>query len=544
MLNVNQISMTLSGKIIRKQIYKQNRYLKKVSFVIFAFLTITIVQAQPDIIDQTSFGGAFNDLAYSFQPTNDNGYVLASTSNSKDGDVSGNHGGYDFWVVKLSALKTIQWQKSLGGSSDDEIRSIQQTTDGGFILAGFTYSNDGDVSGNHGSGDCWVVKLDMFGGIEWEKTLGGSNFDEARSVQQTSDGGFIVAGTSSSNNGDLTNNYGDFDCWIVKLSGTGSIQWQKTLGGSKVDKASVVKLTSDGGFIIAGFTESSDEDVTFLHGGSDMWIVKLNENGQMQWQKTFGGSNSEEVVSMIPTNDGNYIAAGYTQSEDGDVSGFHGNVDIWVVKFSDFGAILWEKSLGGTSQDVVGDIRQSNDGGYIVAGSSSSNDGDISSNQGQYDCWIVQLSNIGNIQWQKSLGGMYDDLANTILQIDDGSFILAGTTASNDGDVSGNHGSFDSWIVTLNAVSTGNVDLPFYSNEEYSLKVSPNPAYSHIYLTIEPDQSLTTVRIIDVMGRTSLVRDVIPYQHIDISDLHNGLYWLFAYNTSGKSYVCKFRKQE
>ena len=139
---------------------------------------------------------------------------------------------------------------------------------------------------------------------------------------------------------------------------------------------------------------------------------------------------------------------------------------------------------------------------------------------------------------------MYDDLANTILQIDDGSFILAGTTASNDGDVSGNHGSFDSWIVTLNAVSTGNVDLPFYSNEEYSLKVSPNPAYSHIYLTIEPDQSLTTVRIIDVMGRTSLVRDVIPYQHIDISDLHNGLYWLFAYNTSGKSYVCKFRKQE
>jgi PKD repeat protein len=174
---------------------------------------------------------------------------------------------------------SIAWQRCLGGSDGDRASSIQQTSDGGYIVAGSTLSDDGDVSGNHGDRDAWVVKLDADGKVLWQRCLGGSNLDSASSIQQTSDGGYIVAGETSSDDGDVSGNHGDRDAWLVKLDADGKIAWQRCLGGSIEDGARSVQQTVDGGYILAGYTESIDGDVSGNHGDRDALVVKLDDGG-------------------------------------------------------------------------------------------------------------------------------------------------------------------------------------------------------------------------------------------------------------------------
>ncbi len=269
-------------------------------------------------------------------------------------EISDNHGGFDFWIVKLDRSGIIQWHKSLGGHRAEEARSVQQTADGGYIVAGSTRSNDGDVSGNHGfewPTDSWIVKLDASGTIQWQKCLGGSKTERANSIQQTADGGYIVAGYTDSNDGDVSGNHGDDDSWIVKLDESGSIQWQKSLGGSEWEKPYSIQQTTDGGYIVAASTRSNDGDVSGYHGEGDNWIVKLDGLGTIQWQKSLGGSEWENPYSIQQTTDGGYIVAGSTMSNDGDVSGYHGQVDSWIVKLDESGGIQWQKSLGGSGFD-------------------------------------------------------------------------------------------------------------------------------------------------------------------------------------------------
>jgi hypothetical protein len=406
-------------------------------------LSVSFALAQYTIQWQRSLGGSDEDLPNSIQQTNDGGFIVAGYSFSNDGDVSGNHGDQDYWIVKLTNIGTIEWQKSLGGSGYDAAQSIRQTTDGGYIVAGISFSNDGDVSGNHGFLDCWVVKLSSIGAIEWQKSLGGSSGELGNSIQQTSDGGYVVAGWSSSNDGDVSGNHNSQDCWVVKLSSIGAIEWQKSLGGSGYDGANYIQQTSDGGYVVAGWSQSNDYDVSGNHGGEDYWIVKLTNTGTIEWQKSLGGSVRDISVDIDQTNDGGYIVGGFSESNDGDVSGNHGSLDCWVVKLSSIGAIEWQKSLGGSSTDRGGSIQQTNDGGYVVAGFSASNDGDVLGNYGDADCWVVKLTNIGTIEWQKSLGGSAYDAANYIQHMSDGGYVVAGYSQSNDYDVSGNHGNYD-----------------------------------------------------------------------------------------------------
>jgi hypothetical protein len=344
----------------------------------------------------------------------------------------------------------IEWQRCLGGTYDDYAYSIQQTSDGGFIVAGRTYSNDGDVSGNHGKSDAWVVKLNSSGDIEWQKCLGGTGNDYAKSIQQTSDGGFIVAGYTDSNDGDVSGNHGYFDYWVVKLNSSGTILWQKCLGGTSFDQAYSIQQTSDGGFIVAGRTYSNDGDVSGNHGDIDAWVVKLNSSGDIIWQKCLGGTSGDYANSIQQTSDSGFIVAGYTWSNDGDVSGNHGYYDYWVVKLNSSGDIEWQKCLGGTYYDYAYSIQQTSNGGFIVAGSTNSINGDVSGYHGYFDYWVVKLNSSGDILWQKCLGGTSDDYANSIQQTSDGGFIVAGYTNSNDGDVTENHGGYDTWVVKLN----------------------------------------------------------------------------------------------
>ncbi len=204
--------------------------------------------------------------------------MVAGSTLSGNGDVTDSKGGDDAWIVKLSAAGTKQWQKALGGSGSDVAVSVQQTFDSGYIVAGSTTSGDGDVTLQHGARDFWVVKLSDTGGIQWQKTFGGTKEDGALWVRQTPDSGYIVAGYALSNDGDVTGNHGSYDYWILKLSATGNIVWQKTFGGTANDYAVSVQVAGSG-YIVAGYSNSADGDVTGNHGGEDFWVVKLSGTG-------------------------------------------------------------------------------------------------------------------------------------------------------------------------------------------------------------------------------------------------------------------------
>ena len=342
---------------------------------------------------QHTLGGSSQDYAYSTAATSDGGYILAGSTASNDGDVTGNHGGYDAWIVKLDGSGNKLWQKVLGGSGDDAAKSIVPTSDGGYIIAGYTNSNDGNVYGSHGLEDVWVVKLNGSGAILWQKALGGSGYDKAESIFPTSNGGYIIVGSTTSTDGDITGNHGYTDAWVVKLDGSGTLVWQKALGGSSDDNASSITLTSEGGYIIAGNTHSIDGDVIGNHGGYDAWIVKLDASGNKVWQKALGGSGNDDAYSIATTSDGGYVMSGYTKSTDGDITGNHGKSDAWICKLDGSGTLVWQRALGGAGDDDANakSIISTSDGSYIMAGSTESNDGDVSGNYGKQDAWIVKL---------------------------------------------------------------------------------------------------------------------------------------------------------
>jgi hypothetical protein len=359
---------------------------------------------------QKVLGGSGSDYGYDIRQTADGGYILiGETTSSASGDVTGtNHGGVDLWIVKLSSAGAVTWQKLLGGSGNDfaaEIQSnhgnlIHQTSDGGYILTGYTSSSaNGDVTAaNHGSYDAWVVKMNPAGSIEWNLLLGGSNSDYGFGIQQTGDGGYILIGpTFSSASGDVTGtNHGGDDIWVVKLNAAGTVAWQRLLGGIYYDYASSILQTSDGGYVLAGGSQSSnDGDVwNSNHGDWDVWVVKLTSSGSMTWQNLLGGSRYEIARSIRQTSDGGYILIGPTfSSASGDVTGTnHGGQDIWVMKLTSGGTLAWQKVMGGSSSEDGLSIQQTSDGSYILVGNTvSSSTGDVGANHGNTDVWVVKL---------------------------------------------------------------------------------------------------------------------------------------------------------
>lgn len=432
----------------------------------FSCLTSNAQECSPAIEWENSFGGSAQEKGNYALQTADGGYIIAGLSNSVDSDVIDNHGNNDQWIMKLDGLGNVQWKKSYGGAGDDRAAFIQLTSDGGYIVAGTSDSTDGDVTGNHGNFDFWIVKLTSEGAIDWQKSLGGSLEDRADWILQTTDGGYIVCGHAASADGDLDGNQGSNDYWIVKLTSAGDIDWKKSYGGSGDDQAYCIQVTSDGGFIVAGYSSSTDGDVSGNNGGEDFWVLKLNSTGDKEWEDSYGGAQDEEAFTVLQTTDGDYVVAGVSYSADGDVQDHHGstgNQDYWVIKLDGSGNLLWEKSLGGTDKDGCQGAILTADGGIVVTGNARSHDGDVQENKGLADYWTVKLQTTGEIEWQKNYGGAGIDLAGDIQPTDDGGFIVIGLSNSVDGDVSGNNGQNDYWVVKLFPAAT---QIPFYADAD------------------------------------------------------------------------------
>ncbi|MFL5786674.1 MAG: SBBP repeat-containing protein [Flavisolibacter sp.] len=398
-----------------------------------------------------SFGGTQRDGAFintNIIRTSDGGYVTAGYTLSSDGDITKFHGFRDFWIIKVDSSGNKKWSKAFGGSRDDLPYSIVATNDGGFLVAGVTLSIDGDVSISFGSGDAWIIKLDSNGNLIWQKSYGGNDYEEAGYIVQTKDGNYLIAGTTFTNNsGDIPNNHGDKDVWLFKIDGNGNLLWSKLYGGTAADVSLGITSIGSGGYVINALTTSGDGDVAKNKGIIDAWLLKVDENGNRVWALNVGGSKEDSPESISSDNDGNVYVAGRTNSTDGDMILNQGDYDLFVAKIDLNGNKVWVKTFGGSAADMGYSICFTNDQNILVAGKTSSIDKDITHNNGASDGWLLKLDNNGNKLWQTNFGGTNSDEIDALLPEGNGTYTVAGTSMSKDVDISRNQGEFDLFIM-------------------------------------------------------------------------------------------------
>lgn len=492
-------------------------YEKLVLFIVSYFSGIILQAQDPSIIWQKTMGGSASDVVYSLQPTTDGGYVLGGYSNSNaSGEKSENSRGLiDGWIVKTDANGTILWDKTIGGSGDNYLTSLNQTSDGGFIVGIGSNSNiSGEKTENSRGGmDYWILKLDDSGNIEWQKTIGGAQPDFDTYVFQTEDGGYFVSGYSDSGiSGDKTvPSNGQRDYWVLKLNSSGTVVWQKSLGGSTLDRGIISIETSDGGFLIGGHSDSniSGDKSENSRGLFDNWLVKLDEDGNKEWDKTFGGSDNDIVRDIIRVDNG-YIVGGYSHSgNSGDKTGeLRGVVDYWIYKINEDGSMVWQKTIGGSQTDYLRTVRQKSDGNLLVTGYSNSNiSGEKSDNSnGGYDMWFLLLNPAGEIIGQNTIGGSADESAGYSVVLADG-YIFAVASASNQsGDKSENsRGQEDYWLFKTTNDLLGTVNL----EEQASVSIYPNPTKGNFTVDLGKTYSNAEITIVNIVGKAVFSKNFI-----------------------------------
>ncbi len=357
------------------------------------FLSLPIFAQAPDTLWTRTFGGGNNEGCLCVQQTTDEGYILAGTTESYGA------GSLDYYLVKIDSCGDSVWAGAYGNSYPNMCYCVQQTTDGGYILAGSSMSSPPFFS-------YYVVRTDSNGDTLWTQVYGGNSSDNGKYVQQTADGGYIIAGYTSSFGA------GGNDCYLVKSNSTGVAQWTNTYGGSSNDYCSCVQQTAEGGYIAVGYTNS------FGAGGYDVYLVKTDSIGDTLWTRTYGGNGDDRGMSVRQTNDEGYILVGHTYSYGA------GGSDIYLVKTNSIGDTLWTCIYGGSSDELGDDVKQTDDGGYIIVGSTESY------GAGGWDVYVLKTDSLGNPLWTRNYGGAASDQGYSIQQTRDGGCIIAGMTES------------------------------------------------------------------------------------------------------------------
>ena len=521
--------------------------LKNFTLLLLAAILSINTFSQPTITKQKDIGGSSNDYLACMDLTKDGGLIIGGYSNSNKSHqkTEDNKGEDDYWIVKLDSLQHTEWDKTIGAHNADDLGSIKQTNDGGYILGGQSESNiSGDKTENSkGLYDYWIVKIDKNGIIQWDKTIGGNEDDYFSSIEQTSDDGYIVGGISfSDSSGDKTENRkGSYDYWVVKLDRLGNIQWDKTVGGNGYDQLSTIQQTEDGGYILGGQSESniSGDKTQNSKGGADYWIVKLSNTGDVQWDKTLGGNKNDYLYTLQQTSGGGYIFGGmsYSDSSGDKTEDRKGSYDYWVIKLNNSHHVEWDKTIGGKDIDHLTCLQQTTDSGYILGGySSSQKSGDKTENsRGDEDYWIVKLNKSGVIQWDKTIGGTnYDNLID-IKETRKNHYILGGYSIS---QISGDkikklRGKYDYWIVYLDYTIPGN-NTGIVSSMNNSLQNAttsssknffayPNPVKDILYVQ---SKNKTNFTLTDQSGKILLTQTINGTGKINVSKLTLGLYYL------------------
>lgn len=436
---------------------------------------VDMVEA-PFIEWDKTFGGKERDGLSEIIVTSDGGYLLAgsSASNISEDKSENSKGGNDFWIVKIDADGNKVWDRSYGGENSEYFYSILVTSDGGFLLFGDSSSDaSGDKSENNIDGyDYWVIKIDADGNKVWDKTFNSKEYDSPSVLIYSSDGGYLLGGSSESL-------ISASDYWVIKIDADGNKIWEKTFGGWSTDHLSSITQSSDGSYFLAGSSESSDTDdkSEVGNGEYDYWVIKIDANGNKVWDKSYGGEGSEYLHNMTATSDGNYLLFGDSNSDaSGDKSEINiGGRDFWIIKIDADGNKIWDKSYGGEGTEYSNNMVALSDGGYLLTGSSESL---VSS----FDYFTVKIDANGNKVWGKSYGGESREHLYSALITSDGGYMLSGLSESNAaGEKSeDNNGENDFWAIKIDAdgnkvwdKTMGGNGIDYFS----SLVIAPNGGY-------------------------------------------------------------------
>ncbi|CAN5738190.1 hypothetical protein BH10BAC2_BH10BAC2_35110 [soil metagenome] len=549
--------------------------MKLISVLLNLFLIIALgTSAQsPSILWQHTIGGSDNDSLTSLSVTADGGFIACGVSKSPAGfNKSQNpvNASLDYWVVKFDVNGNITWDKTFGGSGIENAPVITQTSDGGYLVNG---SSQSDSSANktenaiNRSFDFWAIKIDKNGNIQWDNTIGGIQYESAAAVADVSSG-FMLAGIAHSGAGDdiTQQNLGSnlwADYWLLKLKKkNGKVLWNRRFGAGNSDILKSIATTPTGNTLLAGYSYSPaeyDKTENFI-GNCDFWIIMIDPNGNKLWNKLYGSKFSDFATSIAPTSDGGYIIGGYSNSPAGfNKSGaFVGVTDYWIVKIDSLGNQQWDKTIGGTKGDYLTSIKQTVDNGYLLSGYSSSGISGIKTEaaKGKDDIWLVKLDNTGNFLWDKTLGGDLIDKPSNVIELSNGDLIIgASSNSSASGDKSentiGGSGKNDFWIMRLTAnggprsktaesnaissvVKNSNTDP---GTKSLSMHVSPNPVktVATVAYAAQKSNSLNLI-VYNSNGKVvskSALKATTGTHTVNLSAFANGVYYFVL--TNGKS---------
>ncbi|WP_395076588.1 T9SS type A sorting domain-containing protein [Flavobacterium sp.] len=557
--------------------------ISKRKFTLLTLLLSTFCVFSQDILWEKSYGGKQADYLMDAIPTPDYGFILAGSSLSdKSGNKSENGmGDLDYWIWKMNEKGDLDWQKSFGGSGSDFLQSIKTTSDGGFILAGTSNSsnvNTTETSRNdkkeacRGGDDFWIIKLDAKGNEMWQKTIGGMGQEKLQSIVRTSDGGYVIAGSSSSEsspnpseggekgssaqggeNESLTKtgdkelsdktapNYGNMDYWMVKLDSKGNIQFQKTFGGKYEDELKSIEQTKDGGYILGGYsnspssatskigTENSGNKTQDNIGVGDFWVLKLDKDGEITWQKTLGGDQDDNLYVVHQTYDGNYILGGNSNSNatNQKSKSNENGTDFWVIKLDTQGETIWQETYNIGKVDVLTSLIENDDHSVLLGGFAQSESSTQPSPMERErvdkkeinDYVAIKITERGEETWRQSVGSKGEDLLKKAIETRDGGYLLAGTSKGEKSrDKDSGIGSNDFWVVKLK-------DNSKPENPKLSIEALPNPVITFTNIIVGYDFTDGFASVYDLAGR-QLQRFAIKTRTvpIDLSGLPEGIY--------------------
>ena len=429
--------------------------MKKYLLVFIIITGTNLFASAPDTLWTRTYGGSDWNWGSSIQQTSDGGFIIAGGTGA---------GNPDVYLIKTNSSGDTLWTKTFGGINDEGC-SVQQTQDGGFIIAGYT--------GTYGAGsyDAYLIRTDSSGNTLWTKTFGGTNQDFGRSIQQTEDGGFILVGTTSSFGAGYRNVY------LIKTDSSGDTIWTKTFGGTGDCGGYSVQQTKDSGFIIAGYTG------TFGTDSADVYLIKTDSSGDTLWTRTYGGTKEDESYSVQQTNDNGFIITGWTNSFGA------GGRDIYLIRTNFSGDTLWTKTFGSTGEDYGHSVQQTQDNGFIITGDifSSGTDGGV---------YLIRTDSSGDTLWTKTFGGTNDAWGESVQQTEDGGFIVAGAIWS----FGAGHNDYDVYLIRLGK-EVGVEETSNIKTQNAKIEIWQNPFIKSTIIKYQiPVRTRVILSVYDISG--------------------------------------------
>ncbi len=401
-----------------------------------------------EMVESLNLGGSNDEKITASIPLGNGDFMLIGESSSGDQDITANNGGKDVWLSRWNAITGIVWSQNYGGSNDEINPKIIALPNGDFLIGATSFSNDQDITGNKGESDVWLARIDNTGNIIWSKNYGSSGEDEFHDLVATMNDEYIVVGKTNASNGDINNNYGEQDAWAFKINETGDIQWSKNFGGTGDDGFySIVERNLDN-YYIAGSSNSSDQDVTENKGGLDGWLLNIDDDGEILQSYSFGGAEDDEYFDVNVFSEGTLIATGRSYSFEGDVFNNFGDADGWVCKIEATGRLTWSFNFGGSDYDELRSSRETLDGNIIV-GQTRSIDYHLDNNYGEADAWAIEIDYNGRLKWSQNYGSSASEVFIDLEANNKGQAFIFGNSNGSNIDLNANNGNDDIWIASL-----------------------------------------------------------------------------------------------